>query len=450
MKKLFLLALPLLLLLAAGCAADSPGDMTDLIQTPKSTLIPTLTATTRPTMTPTPTLVPPPPIDYPEMDPRWEGEADYTVCRSGCSFTTIQAALDSASAEELVIIELPEGVHTEAGIVVTGEVLIRGQGPELTVIQAAESLESAPDRVFLVKNGGSLVISSLTVQHGVPAELGDKGGGFRSFGDLTILDSRVQDNQANGGGGISSSGNLTIINSSIVDNLADGEAEPGLACGNGAGIQSGSGTLLIFDSTISGNQSTVTGRARGGGIHVGCSCQALIVNSTISNNRAARADGETYRGGHSHGGGIYLAGRLTLIHTTITGNHANGYGGGIFVDKQLDYLNSLIAGNTGKGGNCVLGGTRQDGTAPTIGTNLYNFVGGGGCEAAFSGEAGLGPLEYQGSGTEAHALLPGSEALDLIPEPYCVLRTDQIGNPRPASSAGAPLMCDPGSYELQP
>jgi hypothetical protein len=388
-------------------------------------------------------------VDYPDLDPAWEGEADYMVCQSGCSFTTIQAALDHIAGDELVIIELLEKIHTEAGIEITQNVLIRGQGQDQTILQASESTDSAPDRVFLVKKGASLVLSSLTIQHGKPAKFGDKGGGIRNFGDLVILQSQVRNNQANGGGGISNSGILTILDSTISDNLADGEAEPGLACGNGAGIQSGSGQLLIFNSTISRNQSIVTGRARGAGIHVGCSCQALIVNSTISNNRAARVDGGTYGGGHSHGGGIYVAGNLKLVHSTITGNHARGDGGGIYVGKHMDFINSVIVGNTGRRGNCVMGGTRQDGSKPEIGINLYNLVGGGGCQAEFSGEIRLGSLEDNGGWSETHALLPESPILDLIPAPYCILSVDQIGNPRPAAGDAA-QMCDPGAVEFQP
>lgn len=446
MKKFLVsLSFSLITILAASCAALSPQKATGTSQIPTPAPSLTVAPTIPPAPSPTPTILPPTPVGYPEVDPIWEAEADFTVCRSGCSFSTIQSALDHITGEGLVILELPDGVHTEAGIVITQNVVIRGQGQDRTIIQAADSRDSAPDRVFLVNKGATVILSSLTIQHGKPAELGDKGGGIRNFGDLTIINSRVRNNQANGGGGISNSGNLTILNSSIVDNLADGEAPPGRGCGNGGGIQSGNGELQIFHSTISGNQSTVTGRARGGGIHVGCGCQALIVNSTISNNRAARQDGSDYKGGNSQGGGIFVAGYVQLIHTTITGNHANGDGGGIFVDKHLDYINTLIAGNTGKRGNCVVRGSTQQ----YIGTNLYNFVGGGGCGAAFSGDAGLGPLEDNGGWTETHALLPGSSALDLIPEIYCILAADQVGNPRPASS-DSPPMCDPGAYELQP
>ena len=96
-----------------------------------------------------------------------------------------------------------------------------------------------------------------------------------------------------------------------------------------------------------------------------------------------------------------------------------------------------------------MGGTRQDGSKPEIGINLYNFVGGGGCQAEFSGEPRLGSLEDNGGWSETHALLPESPILDLVPAPYCILSVDQIGNPRPAPGDAA-QMCDPGAVEFQP
>ena len=65
----------------------------------------------------------------------------------------------------------------------------------------------------------------------------------------------------------------------------------------------------------------------------------------------------------------------------------------------------------------------------------------------------LGPLQNNGGPTETHALLPGSVAIDQIPEADCVdedgepLITDQRGELRPA---GAESKCDVGAFEVQP
>ena len=391
-------------------------------------------------------VVPPTAVPLPKLPADMDRSADYSVCAFGCSFRTIQEAINKASEDGSALIEILDPVHTEAGITVNKNLAIRGLGVDQTIIQAFESKEDAPDRVFLIEKGVTVIFSDLTIRHGDPADKVQKGGGIRNSGSLTLVNITVTDNQANGGGGISNSGDLTLINSTVKDNLADGIAGPGLECGNGGGIQSGSGSLFILNSTISGNES-IKGRARGGGIHIGCSCQAVIVNSTISGNRAASKSGGDYSHGHSHGGGIYVMGELLLVNSTIVENYSTGDGGGILVRKRLDYINTIIAGNSGKRGNCVLIDDDQIDRDQIIGTNIYNLVPGGGCGAAYTEDPLLGPLEDNGGGTETHALLPGSPAIDLIPEEFCQVAFDQRGEPR---AEGDSVYCDLGAYERQP
>jgi hypothetical protein len=65
----------------------------------------------------------------------------------------------------------------------------------------------------------------------------------------------------------------------------------------------------------------------------------------------------------------------------------------------------------------------------------------------------LGPLANNGGPTMTHALLPGSVAIDQIPEADCVdaegapLTTDQRSEPRPETGG---TMCDVGAFEVQP
>ena len=65
----------------------------------------------------------------------------------------------------------------------------------------------------------------------------------------------------------------------------------------------------------------------------------------------------------------------------------------------------------------------------------------------------LRPLADNGGATETRALLPGSVAIDVIPEAACTdadgepLTTDQRGERRPEADSS---MCDVGAFELQP
>jgi hypothetical protein len=447
----YVLIIPMIVI--AGCgggAAEPPATQTPTV---KNTIAPTFTPTTPPTVTPMPPIeeiIPPTPIQLPTTPGQEASPATVTVCKADCDFTTIQAALDDPGTGEGAIIEIRDPIHTEAGIIVQKDVVIRGLGIDATIVQAHEKPDSAPDRVFLIEKGAAVALESMMIQHGVPAASDENGGGIRNYGTLTLRNCIVTDNRANGGGGISNSGDLTIIDSTVSDNTADGIAPMGLECGNGGGIQCGSGMVMLFNSTVSSNQGGFKGRARGGGLHIGCGCKAVIINSTISGNRASRESGRAYSNGHSHGGGISVFGEIVLINSTISHNHADGEGGGIFVTRKMDILYSIIANNTGGGGNCVIVGPGDGEGVDRIGTNIGNFVEDGSCGAAYTGDPMLGSLADNGGATETHALKPGSPAIDVLPAAHCYLSIDQRGLPRPASTGDGEHLCDIGAFEIQP
>jgi hypothetical protein len=412
----------------------------------ESPLAPSPTCTASPptaTSAPTQPALPPTPMTLPSTA-HSGGQPTHTVCASGCDFNTIQAALDDEATTEGAIIEVQDSVHTEAGIAVSKDVTIRGLGIDQTIVQAHTNPDQAPDRVFLIERGTTAVLESMTIRHGKPAVQDQNGGGLRNLGSLTMRSCLVTDNRANGGGGISNSGDLILINSTVSSNLANGIAPLGLECGNGGGIQCGSGNLLVYNSTVSYNQAGEKGRARGGGIFVGCSCQATLVNSTISGNHASRESGREYDGGDSLGGGIAVAGDLQLIQSTISHNVADHGGGGINAWGRVSFLGSIIANNTGQEGDCLV--TRVG----EIVSNLYTLIESGGCGAMLSGDPYLGPLGSNGGPTETHALSPDSPLIDAVPADYCYLLTDQRGKPRPVSAAHEPPLCDIGAYEFQP
>jgi hypothetical protein len=177
---------------------------------------------------------------------------------------------------------------------------------------------------------------------------------------------------------------------------------------------------------------------------VGCSCKAVLINSTVSGNEASREGGRVYSGGDSMGGGIYVSGELQLIHSTVSDNHAGKRGGGVYVLGRMDYMNSIIANNTGSGGNCITVMIPEGSGEVRIGTSISNLVEGGGCDAEFSGDPRLAPLADNGGATLTHALLPGSPAIDAAMDGTCHLSTDQRGEARPD---GKDRLCDLGAYE---
>jgi hypothetical protein len=246
---------------------------------------------------------------------------------------------------------------------------------------------------------------------------------------------------ADGGGGIVNYGDLTLIDSTVRDNVAEGIAKPpAIHCGGGGGIKCGAGTLTLINSTVSGNQAGIRERGWGGGVHIGCGCTATFINSTISGNKSV-----------GDSGGVRLRGTLQLFNSTVANNTAKWEGGGVLVLGVLDYANSIIADNTGRGGNCLVSsseGFNFSGEG-SIGVNSFNLVEGGGCEAELSGDPNLGPLADNGASVQTHALLPGSPAIDAIPTSYVNLLSDQRWLPRAVVCHSSESPGDIGAFEVQ-
>jgi hypothetical protein len=116
------------------------------------------------TPAPTPT---PEPIPTPEPNLR--------VCASGCDFTTLQEAIDHASAGD--VIGVLDAIHTEQGIVVNKDVTILGQAAEGTIVQGHAEFGEATESVFFVSEGSTVVLKDLTIRHGNPERDTESGGG---------------------------------------------------------------------------------------------------------------------------------------------------------------------------------------------------------------------------------------------------------------------------------
>jgi hypothetical protein len=141
----------------------------------------------------------------------------------------------------------------------------------------------------------------------------------------------------------------------------------------------------------------------------------------------------------------------TVLHSTLTGN-----GTGIAL---LRLPGPKIAGSTVSVapsslnlGSSVIAGNLTDCTASApfelgFTSSGYNVDGDGSCVLTDptdlpNTDALLGSLQDNGGPTWTHALLPGSPAIDAIPQADCTVTSDQRGVPRPQSP------CDIGAYEV--
>jgi hypothetical protein len=323
-----------------------------------------------------------------------------------------------------------------AGIYNAGELMLMDS---TLVANVAEDEEACGDfGCFPVGGDGAGVYSRghlVLVNSTVSSNIGTSAGGIANHGTLTLTDSTVSENM---GGGIEGGVWVELRNSTVSENLGAGISANGIVqvmnstvSGNTAGgIVGGEGMLIITNSTVSGNTATEAG----GGIRIQggseTETEAFVVSSTVSGNVA------------SNGSGIAcFSATLMLLNSTVSDSIYATSGDAIEPPASIVTTATLVDGE------CT-----QEGGEVTWTSNGYNIESPGdtcgfdqNTDKTDVPDPMLGGLQNNGGPTETHALLPGSDAIDQIPEAACELEEDQRGEPRPGGAR-----CDVGAFEVQP
>jgi hypothetical protein len=272
---------------------------------------------------------------------------------------------------------------------------------------------------------GALTVLTSTLSNN-STDFGGAGGIANSWGTVTVIDSTFSGNEASvsGGGAILNTGPMTVTHSTFSGNS-------GL---NGGGILHMVDVLTVTNSTFSGNRASKEGGA------IDNEATMIVRNSTFSDNSA------DFRGGAI--ANLNQA-TLTVQNSTFYGNSAD-YGGGIYnanadtlyEASTLRLFNTLIA-HTSRGGDCHGNVATSDHNLmqSTLAADTCGLSDNPG-NSRFGVDPLLGPLTGDG-GPPAHALLPGSPAIDAGNNATC-LATDQRGIARPQGAA-----CDIGAVEAQ-
>ena len=257
--------------------------------------------------------------------------------------------------------------------------------------------------------GLPIITSSITINgNGATIQRSSATGtpDFRIFlvsGDLTLNRLTITGGRGSGGGGLLIFGGLTAVVASAVSG--------NFGLDGGGGIFVYDGSLIVLNSTISYNVSF--GGFGGGGIFSRGS--STIINSTIFENRADAPPG-------FRGRGDAIAGPANTVKNSILASPTQGLGDACSGGAPTS-LGHNIAGDV----SCGLTGTGD--------RNSTNPL--------------LGPLANNGGPTMTHAPLPGSPAIDAVPNQACTdlsgtpLATDQRGVARPQGGG-----CDIGSVEF--
>jgi hypothetical protein len=174
--------------------------------------------------------------------------------------------------------------------------------------------------VVRVRFGAQLTLTGLTIQNG-----NAYSGGILNVGSLTLINSRILNNQSVQGGGIYNYyGTVTLTDSSIEGNTASY---------GGGGIFNEFGTVTLTNSVVSNNLAGSVG----GGI--------------FNNQGTVTSDFVSVTGNEAgfQGGGIFNSfGTLTLTDSLIEGNIAGDSAGGIFSYdfNSVTLIRTSVTGNS--------------------------------------------------------------------------------------------------------
>jgi hypothetical protein len=250
---------------------------------------------------------------------------------------------------------------------------------------------------------------------GIASYHGGAGGGIFAGGNLYVSYSTISDNHAyaRGGGGVYGEGNVSLVHSAITSNGAV-QKGGGVAIRQGDDVPVGGAlvSVTVRASTISGNSAM-----DGGGLASFYGSPIDVHDSTIAFNTASRAeDGQWFAGG-----------------------------GGIGGNGPLRLTNAIVANNTSHNNGADVSLFDLVGPPPTI-TGDHNIVVSSSPAPppdTITIDPGLLPLADHGGPTRAHALAPGSVAIDAG-RPFPGLFFDQRGAGFPRTIGAA---ADIGAFE---
>ena len=243
---------------------------------------------------------------------------------AGSTFVDNNADFDAGAIRNFGSVTFRDGTIADNGSQGAGS---WNKAGSMTIVDSLVSGNSGGDNFGAIANEGSLVVRRTTLT----GNSGFRGGAIANLatGHASLYQSDVSFNDARDGGGIRSSGTLTLVDTDVMSNTAEF---------NGGGIDMVDGSLVVRDSSITSNLLTDSS-SYGGGVVVEQG-DATIARTTIASNSAA------------NGGGIANRplGNLTLRYDTVAFNHA-GLGGGVLNEGALTQIGTTFTNNMV--GDCV-------------------------------------------------------------------------------------------------
>jgi uncharacterized repeat protein (TIGR01451 family) len=306
--------------------------------------------------------------------------AELHVCLSGCTYDTVQEAVDAASEGDFI--KVAEGTYTGVSqrdgvtqtVYLSKTLTIYGgyttsdwdkPEPEINITTLdAQGL----GRVFFMKGGITPTIAGLHITGGNALGLGPngEGGGIYTYNEAyvgafntTLKDNHLYNNKASDGGGAYLDGHAhhTLTGNTFELNLADDR---------GGGLVIFNQPMTLTHNTFSGNSA-----AYGGGLAV-LNADALLQGNRFQENSALEAGGGVFaqnsafeaegdvllKNSAGRGGGLAVFGAFYnqtwrdnwVVNTVVAYNESSVEGSGIYIGgSPLHLWHTTLVSNTGGG-----------------------------------------------------------------------------------------------------
>lgn len=291
--------------------------------------------------------------------------AELRVCPSGCTYSSIQTAVDAANPGDIIKVAagIYTDIHARAGVTqvvyISKTVTIQGgytttnwtmPNPD-TNLTTLDALKQG--RVLYITGNISPTIDGLRITGGDATGLvgdpwgNDAGAGVYIVDAVAILhNSQVFSNTAKVGGGVYLYQSASMLNNNIIASNTAGDGgglllwqssatlsgntvASNTAWGNGGGLYLDQSPAILEGNIIAGNSS-----GKGGGLIIELS-NATLINNVVADNRVYIA-----------GSGFYIAGfSPRLLHTTIARN-SGGDGSGVYITEAYGSYSTASLTNT--------------------------------------------------------------------------------------------------------
>ena len=320
------------------------------------------------------------------------------------NFTDLQNAIGlvtgTLTLNQNVVMTDDEAANFVNGVIINKNIRIDGKGHTID----AKNL----GRIFEIDGGFAVTLTNVTLTNGKA----DKGGVIYNKGTLSLINAKLNDNNANSyGGAIYNGGDVVVSNSTFVDgsasyggmiynyggNLVVGNSifVNNAATSNGGAIYSHGGNLFVGNSTF----VNCSAKSSAGAIFVNYGCTLFVGNSTFVNCSVKSSAGAIGQGNYgtfisidnstfvncsaSSGGAIYNNGdNLSVGNSTFVNCSASSGGaicdtGHTFVVGNSTFVNCSASSGGAiynyKGNHVVVGNSTFVNCSASSGGAIYNY-----------------------------------------------------------------------------